>query len=348
MKTLTINNDTYEIVDEKARNSIAEVYENMENGELDGAPGKSAYQYAKEGGYKGTEADFAYKLAEEYPTKLSQFENDSGYITSADVPASSGSGIHIDAKAPTDPNVNVWIDTDEEPEASGGADWNANEGEPGHVLNRTHYSTYESATLLDNQLIESIEPFDFALVEGQTYHIVWDGAEFDRVAKSVDMGGMSPVVIGNDVFLGGDDTGEPYAFIYVNGMGTQIFFNDESATVTLSTVQEVVHKLPEKYLPDNAPFYFDIFVKGLTWVALVATWNLDEAYAAGRTIIAKLIMNADDTKMTHLLRLCSIGENMPDTIGNVYGFEGASYKVSLTPQESGEYSVNFLNGDESI
>ena len=35
-----------------------------------GAPGKSAYQYAQEGGYTGTEAEFAAKLAEEIPDKL--------------------------------------------------------------------------------------------------------------------------------------------------------------------------------------------------------------------------------------------------------------------------------------
>ena len=33
----------------------------------DGAPGKSAYQYAQDGGYTGTEAEFAEKLAEEIP-----------------------------------------------------------------------------------------------------------------------------------------------------------------------------------------------------------------------------------------------------------------------------------------
>lgn len=36
----------------------------------DGADGKSAYQYAQEGGYTGTEAEFAAKLAEEMPDKL--------------------------------------------------------------------------------------------------------------------------------------------------------------------------------------------------------------------------------------------------------------------------------------
>ena len=40
------------------------------SGEFDGADGKSAYQYAVEGGYTGTEAEFAAKLAEEMPDKL--------------------------------------------------------------------------------------------------------------------------------------------------------------------------------------------------------------------------------------------------------------------------------------
>ena len=52
-----------------------------------GADGKSAYQYAVEGGYTGTEAEFAEKLAEKIPsddhinslidTKLGVIENGS-------------------------------------------------------------------------------------------------------------------------------------------------------------------------------------------------------------------------------------------------------------------------------
>ena len=37
------------------------------SGEFDGADGKSAYQYAKDGGYTGTEAEFASKLAKDIP-----------------------------------------------------------------------------------------------------------------------------------------------------------------------------------------------------------------------------------------------------------------------------------------
>ena len=67
-----------------------------------GGTGKSAYEYAQEGGYTGTEEEFAQKLASE-----------SSYI-------------HIGTEAPTDPNVNAWIDTDEEVPSGGGgvSSWN--------------------------------------------------------------------------------------------------------------------------------------------------------------------------------------------------------------------------------
>lgn len=42
-----------------------------ESGEFDGEDGKSAYDYAKDGGYTGTEAEFAAKLAAEYLTSES-------------------------------------------------------------------------------------------------------------------------------------------------------------------------------------------------------------------------------------------------------------------------------------
>ena len=45
------------------------IYGNMVGG-ASGTDGKSAYQYAVEGGYTGTEAEFSAKLAEEMPTTL--------------------------------------------------------------------------------------------------------------------------------------------------------------------------------------------------------------------------------------------------------------------------------------
>ena len=64
----------------------AALEEAKESGEFNGAPGKTAYQYAQEGGYTGTEEDFAKKLSTEYPKKISELENDSKFITASGAP----------------------------------------------------------------------------------------------------------------------------------------------------------------------------------------------------------------------------------------------------------------------
>lgn len=57
-----------------------------------GDTGKTAYQYAKDGGYTGTEAEFMAQLVKEIPTKLSQLTNDSNFITSSGAPVQSVAG----------------------------------------------------------------------------------------------------------------------------------------------------------------------------------------------------------------------------------------------------------------
>lgn len=76
------------------------------SGEFDGADGKdgkTAYQYAKDGGYSGTETEFAAKLAAELPTNVSDLTNDSKFITAAGAPVQSVNGktgtVTLDANA---------------------------------------------------------------------------------------------------------------------------------------------------------------------------------------------------------------------------------------------------------
>ena len=59
--TITDKNDTTEVFIANGRNGYT-----PQKG-IDYDDGKSAYEYAKDGGYTGTEAEFAAKLAEEYP-----------------------------------------------------------------------------------------------------------------------------------------------------------------------------------------------------------------------------------------------------------------------------------------
>lgn len=65
-----------------------------------GSDGKSAYAYAQDCGYTGTEAEFAESLKREVPTKISELTNDKGYLTSY---------------TETDPTVPAWAKTSTKP-----------------------------------------------------------------------------------------------------------------------------------------------------------------------------------------------------------------------------------------
>ena len=81
--------------------------------------GKTAYEYARDGGYTGTESEFTAKLAEEYPTKVSQLQNDCGYIT---------------GYTETDPTVPAWAKKSTKPS------YTASEVGLGNVDNVKQYS----------------------------------------------------------------------------------------------------------------------------------------------------------------------------------------------------------------
>lgn len=71
----------------------------------DGQDGKSAYEYAQDGGYTGTEEEFATKLAQENPT-TQEFEQLSSEIANM-------SKYVAQPNAPEDTSA-IWIDTDDE------------------------------------------------------------------------------------------------------------------------------------------------------------------------------------------------------------------------------------------
>lgn len=218
----------------------------------DGLPGKSAYEYAKDGGYTGTEEEFAAKLAEEN---------------------------------------------------QGGADWNAAEGEPGHVKNRTHW-TDRNETVYFPEGTYSIEddPEDIksdgygcicspdafsefkTLVEvGKKYLVRFDGSNYDVTGKTYDHDLLTNDFVGKFAYIGNlallslymdyveeippqsVDTGEPFFFLVYPGDTEAFYRNDifaellfspeyadrESLEFGIKEVDETVHKLPNEYLPDG-------------------------------------------------------------------------------------------------
>jgi hypothetical protein len=64
-----------------------------------GDPGKSAYEFAKDGGYTGSESDFAAKLAKEFPDRFHTLSiNGVTYDGSADVDMTEQINAMITAK----------------------------------------------------------------------------------------------------------------------------------------------------------------------------------------------------------------------------------------------------------
>lgn len=140
-------------------------------------------------------------------------------------------------------------------------DWNAAEGEPGHILNRTHYAEDKSKNILaKTELLEEDQIGDDGywlamcmtpLVAGNTYIVEWNGKEYECVAFTLE-----GTVVLCDASLSADE--EPSVFA-IQDVGSGYYFEvrpfDGSTNFTVSVREknEVVHKLDPKYLPGVIP-----------------------------------------------------------------------------------------------
>jgi len=238
-------------------------------------------------------------------------------------------GVHIGTEAPAEGQL-VWIDTDEEGENSAQIDivasvgqviavkavdsegkpteykavdlpeavvpdLAANEGEEGHILNRTHYVDKDGVVhKLDNKYIDAdwmatseegggkvvIIPEQAVsngfwsdlkadLVEGNIYAVEVKGILYKCVCLN---DGDGTLYLGNGTLLGATEgNGEPFAIAWLMGGTTGgTFYNDgtleEPIGIKVTDWQDTVYnKLPEEFLPDCV-------VKGeggvLSWNAL--------------------------------------------------------------------------------
>lgn len=203
---------------EKTKNMIQQtVMEYLEEhpvqGGTSGEDGKSAYAYAQDAGYTGTEAEFAAKLAEEYPPP----------------------------------------------------DWQAAEGEPGHILNRTHWRDVtetvlfeQTITVANNQFLDA-SGVSIPLNAGETYTVVWDGVSYKTVAKDMVYNGFDAVAVGNGAFTGAGDTGEPFLILTLEGAGYGVVcLTNGEHTFTVSGNEYTYHTIPPEYLAGSKPFYIDL------------------------------------------------------------------------------------------
>lgn len=240
--------------------------------------GKSAYQYAQEAGYAGTEEEFSAKLA-----------------------AKNG-GIHVGVEAPVDDACNVWIDTDEMYEdttvnQAGVLDvtdarvgqtiriaaveengrpavWEAVDYQP-----RTHWVEGKKTLLFEGNTdsggnIEEPRIDEIYMEAGKNYELEWDGVVYRDTARYLyEVLGIQPnsnytlpsgsnlhvsdydIVWGDlSYYLGGDPTmpvsiesTDTYMRLYNMGGGSGV----RHIAIYES---EVVRKLDEKFLPESVKY----------------------------------------------------------------------------------------------
>ena len=141
-------------------------------------------------------------------------------------------------------------------------DWNAKEGEAGHVLNRTHWSEGGDKEILTETEAILQEDGEFYLpniievTAGETYTVKYNGVEYNCNTQEIEENGMTCVVLGNLMIIGGADTGEPFVMLILPpefasefGVGAYLFPMDGATSATISIGDsETIHKLDNKYL----------------------------------------------------------------------------------------------------
>lgn len=97
----------------------------------------------------------------------------------------------------------------------------------------------------------------FTIVKGQTYTVNWDGTEYECVGSALN----SMPVLGNLSIAGaGDDTGEPFFYVYnISQSLGQFSTLDTSArhTIGVKTTEETATPMAEEFLPATALITYD-------------------------------------------------------------------------------------------
>lgn len=155
-------------------------------------------------------------------------------------------------------------------------DWNAAEGEPGHVKNRTHWAEWKEVfaeTEID--VAGGLNyPVNFIPEVGDECEITYNGAVYKCKALNVE----GAIVLGNlDAANGIGDTGEPFVLIILDG-GVEAVDLTDAATATLSIKAPKYEKLDRKFLPDNAyviTLPADVGTSGLVQITMDTTELVD-------------------------------------------------------------------------
>ncbi len=136
-------------------------------------------------------------------------------------------------------------------------DWNASEGEPGHVLNRTHWEETKISSIIERQTVAVFPDAELNGVKamlkvGETYTIILDGETYECTAWWHAVWGV--VVVGNGAFVQANGMGDdvPFSIDLSDEAGEIVAYlsaSDGTHTIEVNGVSTKVHAIDSKYLP---------------------------------------------------------------------------------------------------
>ena len=198
------------------------------------------------------------------PTKVSAFTNDAGYLTEHQDLSEYAKKTEIPSKLPNPHALTINGKTYDGSSAvsvtvEGGADWNAANGQPGHVLNRTHYVEIDTVLLNDTVTFTAgscylngpyLDADEVQLVAGASYAINYNGAVDECVAVDDGDGSvwLRPNLPAEIQYVRANlDEGVSAEMIIWPSEG----LDATEADVKIVLTSEIIHKLDKKFLPDD-------------------------------------------------------------------------------------------------
>ncbi len=179
-----------------------------------GKDGKTAYEYAKDGGYTGTEEEFAAKMAQEIPD-----------VAQSDWNAADSEEGHV-----------------------------LNRTHYRAVTNETIFPETSLAFSVDADGYMSVTEANVSLIPGYSYAVMWDGTRYDTVAGEIPDSGGIGAIGNLSLFGFGEATEEPFIMYGFDGtfmVATKD--TGDTHTVSISGDIVEIKKLDPQFLPDGVP-----------------------------------------------------------------------------------------------
>lgn len=141
------------------------------------------------------------------------------------------------------------------------ADWNQNDSTAAdYVKNRTHYTKMN--TILEYGVLSGFEdndgvrvyflPYAIDINDGLKVEVTWDNQVYQFTATQLDEG---VTFIGNNLFLGGEDSGEPFGIIISKPEGTTaVASTGTESSHEVGIVAESPVRIKPYFLPSNIAY----------------------------------------------------------------------------------------------